>query len=53
MNGWYRVWDADRASRLHYGRKQVTQDLEGGCARSPADADQHCKILNRAFQAGR
>jgi hypothetical protein len=32
MNGWHRVWDADLVSPLYYGRKQVAQDLEGGCA---------------------
>jgi Carboxypeptidase Taq (M32) metallopeptidase len=34
MNGWCRVWDGYLASRLASGsdgRKQVTEDLEGGC----------------------
>ena len=41
MNGWYRVWDADLASRLYYRRKQVTQDLEGGCAFAGAGGPGH------------
>ena len=54
MNGLYRVWDANLASRLYYGRKQVTQDLEGGCAygRSPAMPTNIAKYSVELFKPG-